>query len=105
MDDTYTFKFSLYPDDLVKVLKKNTIVFGYFDGTHRGNGTITITAHDRSKVTSGIGAKTQDKIQKFSVDPLGNITEIKQETRVPLTNIKSNKQRLADRKAKREQRS
>ena len=49
-----------------------------------------------------IGVKGLDKFQKFSVDPLGNITEIKQETRLPLTNIKSNKQRMAERKARRE---
>ena len=105
MDDTYTFKFSLFLDDLVKVTKSTKEIFGYFKGTGRTTGSITIEAPDRSSVTPSIGVKTQDKIQKFTVDPLGNITEIKQETRVPLTNIKSNKQRLADRKAKREQRS
>ena len=104
IDDTYMFKFSLFKDDLIKVSKKGSVVFGYFDGTHRGTGAINIEAHDRRSVTS-VGAKTQDRIQKFAVDPLGNITEIKQETRVPLTNIKSNKQRIAERKAKKEQRS
>ena len=99
IDDSYTFKFSLFLDDLVKVTKGKDITFGYFDGTHRGNGTITIEAHDRSFIKSGIGVKTADKSQKFSVDPLGNITEIKQETRVPLTNIKSNAQRYREKQA------
>ena len=99
IDDSYTFKFSLFLDDLVKVTKGKNITFGYFDGTDRCNGTITIEAHDRSFIKSGIGVKTLDKIQKFSVDPLGNITEIKQETRVPLTNIKSNAQRYREKQA------
>lgn len=100
IDNTYTFKFSLFSDDLVKVTKGKDVTFGYFNGTHRGNASITIEAHDRSCIKSGIGVKTQDKIQKFSVDPLGNITEIKQETRIPLTNIKSNAQRYREKQAK-----
>lgn len=106
LDDTYSFKFSIFMDDLIKVTKGNKVIFGYFDGTHRGNGSISLKEHDKPKnVISGIGVKTQDKFQKFAVDPLGNITEIKQETRIPLTNIKSNKQRAEDRKQRKSQRS
>lgn len=103
IDNSYTFKFSMFPDDLIKVTKGDKVILGYFSGTHRKNASITLEEHDRAKVTAGIGVKTQDKIQKFLVDLLGNITEIKQETRVPLTNIKSNKQRIADRKARQEE--
>ena len=92
----------MFMDDLIKVTKGDKVIFGYFSGTHRGNGSITLEDHDRSKINAGIGVKTQDKIQKFAVDPLGKITEIKHETRLPLTNIKSNKQRIADRKVRRE---
>ena len=102
IDDSYTFKFSMFMDDLIKITKGNKAILGYFCGTHRVNASITLEEHDRVKITEGIGVKGLDKFQKFSVDPLGNITEIKQETRLPLTNIKSNKQRMAERKARRE---
>ncbi|MDR1694863.1 MAG: type II CRISPR RNA-guided endonuclease Cas9 [Lactobacillaceae bacterium] len=83
MDETFAFKFSLYKDDLVKVKKGDNEIFGYFDGTHRGTGAITIEKHDRSDLTS-IGAKTQDIIKKYQVDMLGNYHEIKKEVRLPL---------------------
>ena len=102
IDDSYTFKFSMFMDDLIKITKGNKAILGYFCGTHRGNASITLEEHDRAKITEGIGVKGLDKFQKFSVDPLGNRIEIKQETRLPLTNIKSNKQRMAERKARRE---
>ncbi len=100
IDETFIFKFSLYMDDLVKVTKKGTEIFGYFKGTGRTTGSITIEAPDRSVVTPSIGVKTQDTFQKYSVDPLGNITEIKHETRIPLTHIKSNAQRFKERQEK-----
>lgn len=105
LNDSYMFKFSMFPDDLIKVTKGDKVIFGYFKGTGRTTGSITIEAPDRSIITPSIGVKTQDKFQKFAVDPLGNITEIKQETRIPLTNIKSNKQRAEDRKQRKSQRS
>ena len=100
LDNSYTFKFSLYMDDLVKVKKGEKKIFGYFKGTGRTTGSITIEEPDRSSITPSIGVKTQDSIQKYAVDPLGNITEIKHETRMPLTHIKSNAQRHQERQAK-----
>ena len=78
------------------------MVEGYFDGTDRSNASISLEAHDRSELYRSNGMSDIVTFQKFSVDSLGNITEIKQETRLPLTNIKSNKQRMAERKARRE---
>lgn len=101
LDDSYLFKFSLYMDDLVKVQKgDNPPVFGYFNGTDRATGAISIEAPDRSMKYRGIGVKTQSTFQKYSVDPLGNITEIKHESRIPLTRIKSNAQRHKERQQK-----
>lgn len=84
MDENYQFKFSLYLDDLVKLTKKENVIFGYFKGTNRCLGQITVDAHDRSITTSSIGVKTQDKIQKYQVDPLGNVVEIKKEQRMSI---------------------
>lgn len=84
MDENYQFKFSLFLDDLVKVTKKEKVIFGYFKGTNRAMGSISMDLPDGSKFLDGIGVKTQEKIQKFQVDPLGNYVEIKKETRLPL---------------------
>lgn len=104
LDESYEFKFSLYKDDLVRLTKKDKVIFGYFKETNRANGSISIEAHDRSETNCSVGVKIQDKFQKYAVDLLGNVVEVKQETRVSLTNIKSNKQRMAERKAKKSQR-
>lgn len=85
MDDSYQFKFSIYIDDLVRVKKGEKNIFGYFKGTDRSNASVTIEVHDGSSSMSSIGVKSQDTIQKYQVDYLGRITEIKSETRVPLT--------------------
>ena len=101
LDETYTFKFSLYMDDLIKVKKgDNEALLGYFKGTGRTTGSITIEAPDRSNITPSIGVKKLEAFQKFSVDPLGNIVEIKHEVRLPLTGIKSNTQKFLERKLK-----
>ena len=102
IDESYIFKFSMFMDDLIKVTKGDKVIFGYFSGTDRSTSSITLEAQDRSALYRSIGVKTQDEIQKFAVDPLGNITEIKHEIRLSLTNVKSNQQRIADRKARRE---
>ena len=101
LDETYTFKFSLYMDDLVKVKKgDNEALLGYFCGTDRASGAISLENHDRSQKHRGVGVKKLDVFQKFSVDPLGNIVEIKHEVRLPLTGIKSNTQKFLERKLK-----
>lgn len=101
LDETYTFKFSLYMDDLIKVKKgDNEALLGYFCGTDRASGAISLENHDRSQKHRGVGVKKLDVFQKFSVDPLGNIVEIKHEVRLPLTGIKSNTQKFLERKLK-----
>lgn len=92
LDDSFEFMFSLYMDDLVKVIKGNKEIFGYFKGTGRTTGSITIEAHDRSVLTPSIGVKTLDSITKYQVNPLGNISEIKQEKRLSLRHLKKHKE-------------
>lgn len=101
MDESYQFKFSLYMDDLVKAQKGSSIVWGYYKGTDRDGGSFKLRPHDKSinNFDIKIGAKTQDNIQKYQVDPLGRIVKVKKETRLPLTLIK--KKRKQRRTAKR----
>lgn len=103
IDESYQFRFSLYMDDLIKVTKNNKEIFGYFNGTDRAVGSISIEAPDRSQKYRGIGVKTQDRFQKYSVDPLGNFHEVKKEKRIPLTNVKSNRQRLHEKRLKKQE--
>jgi len=84
VEDCY-FRFSLHPNDLVKVaLKGKGIILGYF----RGYGgppnpyNITVSIHDRNKngheranekgEIPSIGIKTALSLEKFNVDVLGN---------------------------------
>ena len=103
IDDSFDFKFSIYMDDLIKLTKKDKVIYGYFKGTDRCLGQVTVEAHDRSFLVSSIGVKTQDSFQKYAVDVLGNVIEIKQEKRLPLTLVKSNSQRHKERMEKKQQ--
>lgn len=96
MDESYVFKFSLFPDDLCFVQKGEKIIFGYYKGANRATASITLEGHDRSFMKEGIGVKTQDRIKKFQVDPLGRYVEVKSEKRLPLK-PKSAEQRRRDR--------
>jgi CRISPR-associated endonuclease Csn1 len=84
----YEFMFSLYPDDLVKIKKNETEIFGYYKGSNISTASITIEAHDRKTKNDGIGIKTLNSIEKYQVDVLGNFTKVAGEKRLELTNIK-----------------
>ncbi len=76
IDDTYRFVFSLYSNDLVRLVKKRGEVadtwFGYFVGTSRSTGSITIRAHDRTWERPSIGvAQGVMTFEKLDVDVLG----------------------------------
>jgi CRISPR-associated endonuclease Csn1 len=80
IDENFTFCFSLYPNDLVRVQQKNKApIIGYYSSCHRGTGNINLWAHDRNQqigkdgMIEGIGVKTALSVEKFNVDVLGNI--------------------------------
>ena len=78
INKTFQFQFSLYPNDLVRIVTKKETFEGYYRGTHRGTGNITFDVHDRDQsigkkgTIEGIGVKTAQSFQKLQVDPLGN---------------------------------
>lgn len=91
MDDSYTFLFSLNPNDWVKVSFKNKPTQeGYFSGMNRHTASISLWTHDRNPNNGrlghieGIGIKTALKVEKYHVDMLGNLYAVKQEKRQPL---------------------
>ena len=87
IDDTFEFRFSLYPNDLVRIKLKNDAPLGYYAGCDRSTGAVSLWAHDRNQqvgkdgLIRGIGAKTALAVEKFHVDVLGNIHPAKPEKR------------------------
>jgi CRISPR-associated endonuclease Csn1 len=79
IDDSFSFCFSLYPNDLVRVTLKAGSHLGYYAGCDRSTAAISLWAHDRNQrvgkdgLVRGVGVKTALSIEKFHVDTLGNI--------------------------------
>ncbi len=95
MDDNFKFLFSLYPNDLVKIMTKKEIYLGYYRGTDRSTGLITILIHDGSKEIRGIGIKINTLLEKYQVDILGNITKVEKEKRLDFSQLQSQKNKPA----------
>ena len=95
------FVFSLYPNDLMKVTAKKDISmtvnqkdsslpakrttnddFFYFIKAGISTATITVENHDGAYSVSSLGIKTLLKIEKYTVDPLGNLSKVKKEKRI-----------------------
>lgn len=83
VDDSFIFKFSLYPFSWVETVNsKGEIKEGYYRNAGRSTGSITLS-EEKSKIRyiTSIGAKTLHSFKKFQVDRLGHKTEIKSEVR------------------------
>jgi CRISPR-associated endonuclease Csn1 len=87
VDESFAWCFSLYPNDLVRITTKKETFFGYYAGTDRSTGAISIWAHDRNQsvgkegLIRGIGVKTAERLEKLDVDILGNIYPARPESR------------------------
>lgn len=82
MTEEYNFKFSLYPNDLVKIKKKRESEFyAYYRSAHRGTGNINLLSINGENEINGIGIRGLEIFDKYQVDVLGNISKIKREKR------------------------
>lgn len=87
IDESFSFCFSLYPNDFVRVkLKGKPTVEGYYAGCDRDNGKIKVWTHDRDQQVGdegGIrtGIKVAISVEKFNVDVLGRVYTVKTEVR------------------------
>ena len=87
VDESFTFCFSLYPNDFLKVTLKGATQLGYYAGCDRATGAINLWAHDRNKqvgnegLIRGIGVKTALALEKFNVDVLGSLYPASKEER------------------------
>ncbi len=78
IDESFEWRFSLYPNDLVQIKLKGEAYLGYYSGCDRATGAIGLWAQDRNSSIGKdglmrIGAKTAQSVEKFHVDVLGNI--------------------------------
>lgn len=83
MDESYDFRFSLFPGDWVRLERKKDLWEGQYVGVHRGTGLLTIRAHDGSWEQGGLGVVMGViSFEKFEVDVLGRtISRVKKEKR------------------------
>ncbi|MFN4325883.1 MAG: type II CRISPR RNA-guided endonuclease Cas9 [Azonexus sp.] len=86
IDDTFTWCFSIYPNDLIRISLKKESHLGYYSGLDRTTGAIGLWAHDRNIAVGKdglvrVGVKTALNVEKFHVDTLGNIHPAKPEPR------------------------
>lgn len=96
MDESFEFKFSIYPNDLVEIGSRRGKIFGYYVALDRSTGAIDVKEHDLSKekvrngIHQSVGVKTVLSFEKYQVDPLGKeIRLCKTEKRPELKNKKA----------------
>lgn len=104
MTAEYTFLFSLYPNDLVRITlnkeknEKDNIgrpivlkdFFVYYNSIDAATAGLIAVSHDNSFTIRGLGSKTLKRFEKYQVDVLGNITKVKGERRVGLETFDDN---------------
>ena len=87
IDKSFKWRFSLYPNDLVRIkMKKEEAYLGYYSGCDRATGAMGLWAHDRSSSVGKdglmrIGVKMAHSVEKFHIDVLGNIYPASMEPR------------------------
>lgn len=92
IDGSFDFRFSLYPNDLIKLKNRDSEFFGYFAGVGVTTASLSIKTHDNNaSVATGkawqgmwvnLGVKTGiQNFDKFNVDVLGNVYPVLKEER------------------------
>lgn len=94
------FIFSLYPNDLVKVTHKKTLKLSkaqkesnlpdsketksemlYYISANIATGALSYRNHNNSYIVNGMGIKTLESLEKYTVDVLGEYYPVRKETR------------------------
>ena len=100
MDDK-NFIFSLYPNDLIRVVAKKDMEFSlackestlpkkliandillYYKCCGITNATLTVINHDNTYTIPSLGVKRLVSLEKYQVDVLGNIHKVRKEKRM-----------------------
>jgi len=94
--DGYSFKFSLYPNDLVRLTKKNgEVIEGYYRSSDSSNAQIYLLKPDEPKSdnSKNYGIQTLQKFEKLITNYFGEVSHVKQEKRLELANPSRRKTR------------
>lgn len=87
IDDSYNFRFSLFLNDPVELVTKDSRYFGYFAGLNVNTASISIASHDRNVhagrdgTYTSLGVRTSLDFKKYHVDVLGRLYPARTETR------------------------
>lgn len=99
IDETYQFKFSLHPGDLVKIQKTETEqpIEGYYTKSHRSNAAISLLPPDQTDSENAKDYSVQGlyKFEKYVVNVFGERYLVKKEKRLGLANPSRSKSCLA----------
>ena len=83
LNDTHSFLFSLYPSSYVIARNRKGEVFeGYFAGTDRNGGQLTLHPHHGIGKPARPGTRLLASFEKYHVDRLGNRFPIEKEPRL-----------------------
>lgn len=92
VDDSYEFMFSLFKNDMVRIIKGNKEIWGYYKRCPGNVPSIYIDTHDNSgKNPTQYGITTLKSFEKYYVDVLGNKYLMNGEVRRDLEKFKNNK--------------
>jgi CRISPR-associated endonuclease Csn1 len=87
IDESFAFLFSIYPNDLIRVVLKKEVRLGYYSSCNRATGSIDLWVHDRAVgignggLIQSIGVKVAVSLEKLNVDTLGHIYPARPEPR------------------------
>lgn len=82
MTKEYEFKFSLYPNDLVKIKKNNgKEIYAYYNTTDRSTAAVKVLSVEGGKKPDRVYVQNLEIFEKYQVGILGNINKIKKEKR------------------------
>lgn len=99
LDDSYTFKFSLFQNDLIKISSKkgfnfnlmdkkaeknDTVLndlFVYYNTSNRSNAAISVQTVDGKYFCDGIGIQNLTLFEKYEVSVLGDVRKVGKESR------------------------
>ena len=82
INDSFIFCFSLYPNDYIKIKRKDTEIEGYFLKANRRTNSLSIYNHkNKENIINSIGIRNIENITKYEITLLGDKYEIKQSSK------------------------
>ena len=87
MTEDYKFLFSLYPYDLIHIESKSKNMFGYYKTIDISDSRLKISFINNNSMFERISCNSAIKLNKYTVDILGNYHIVKKEKRQWKTKI------------------